>query len=83
MRQDARKKNGSVKNTDVRKTVGFAIRIHEGRHSSQEIKSELAKLGLHKKYDGIFYKLDKAGISKFYNELQTRGFVYFNKLSTL
>jgi large subunit ribosomal protein L7e len=48
---------------DLKPTVGFAVRIHEGRHSSEDIKSELRKLGLNKKYDGCFVKLDKEGIT--------------------
>jgi len=63
-RQDAMRKNGSVKKSQIRDTVGFAVRIHEGRHSSPEIKAALSKMGLRKKYDGIFYKLDEAGIGQ-------------------
>jgi large subunit ribosomal protein L7e len=48
----------------VKASVGFAVRIHEGRHSSEDIKSELRKLGLNKKYDGCFVRLDQAGITK-------------------
>lgn len=49
--------------TDMQATVGFAVRIHEGRHSNEEVKAELRKLGLNKKYEGVFVKLDAAGIA--------------------
>jgi large subunit ribosomal protein L7e len=48
----------------LKPTVGFAVRIHEGRHSNEDVKVELRKLGLNKKYDGAFVKLDHDGITK-------------------
>ena len=53
-----------IQKSAIKKTVGFAVRIHEGRHASDEIKLALRKLGLKAKYDGIFVKLDEAGICK-------------------
>jgi len=62
-----RKKRNAEKRTklgvDTKPTVGFAVRIHEGRHSNEDIKTELRKLGLNKKYDGCFVRLDAAGIT--------------------
>jgi len=48
----------------IKKTVGLAVRIHEGRHASKEIKASLRKLGLKEKYDAVFVKLDSAGIGE-------------------
>mmetsp|Transcript_27011 Transcript_27011/g.45553 ORF Transcript_27011/g.45553 Transcript_27011/m.45553 type:complete len:255 (+) Transcript_27011:43-807(+) len=67
-KMNRRKRNVSQKKLPVSKssikdTVGFAIRIHAGRHANPEIKSELMKLGLNKKYDGNFVKLDAKGIA--------------------
>ena len=45
-------------------TVGIVVRIHEGRHSSKEIKEDLRKLGLNKKYDAVFMKLDEKNIKQ-------------------
>ena len=56
---------GNVPKAQLRKTVGFAVRIHEGRHAAGQIKSELRELGLNKKYDAIFVKLDDEGIGIF------------------
>lgn len=49
---------------EMQKTTGFAVRIHEGRHSAPEIKTALRGLGLNKKYDAVFVKLDESGITK-------------------
>lgn len=59
---DARSKSSIVPKKLIKETVGFAVRIHGGRHSSEEIKKQLRALGLQKKYDAIFVKLDNAGI---------------------
>lgn len=48
----------------MQKTVGIAVRIHQGRHSNPEIKKALAGMGLNKKYDAVFMKLDSASIQK-------------------
>ncbi len=45
-------------------SVGLVVRIHKGRHASEEIKSNLRALKLNKKYDAIFAKLDEEQISK-------------------
>jgi large subunit ribosomal protein L7e len=49
--------------SNMKETVGFAVRIHEGRHSNEDVKEELRRLGLHKKYDAGFVKLDKDGLT--------------------
>jgi hypothetical protein len=48
----------------IQSSVGFVIRIHEARNSAKEIKKTLGDLGLHKKYDAIFYKLDEHGLGR-------------------
>jgi len=55
-------KSDLVPKSSMKKTVGVAIRIHGGRHSSKVIKAQLDKLGLKSKYDAIFFKLDRDGI---------------------
>ena len=52
--------------TSVKNTVGFAIRIHKGRHTSPEIRKELNSLGLRRKYHGIFINLNKETIGKLF-----------------
>jgi 60S ribosomal protein uL30 len=52
------------KDEKMKETVGFMVRIHMGRHASAEIKSQLKALGLNKKYDAAFVKLDREGIAK-------------------
>jgi hypothetical protein len=59
-----RRKTVDVPAHEKKPTVGFMVRIHEGRHSSREIKTQLRELGLYKKYDGRFVKLDDEGIGK-------------------
>lgn len=63
-RETERRSHPDVPKSDIRLTVGVAVRIHEGRHSSTEIKEELRKLGLSKKYDAVFIRLDENGIRK-------------------
>lgn len=58
------KKTLPVPKNLIKKTVGIAIRIHGGKHASPLIKSELSKLGLLKKYDATFVKLDAQGIGE-------------------
>ena len=50
---------GSLQNT-----VGLVVRIHAGRHASDDIKKTLRSYGLNKKYDAIFMHLDKDCIRK-------------------
>lgn len=62
-----KKRNAEAKlnvGVEMKASVGFAVRIHEGRHSSEDIKNELRKLGLNKKYDGCFVNLNQEGITK-------------------
>lgn len=52
------------KDQKMKDSVGFAVRIHAGKHSSPLIKEQLNKLGLNKKYDAVFCELDREGIAK-------------------
>jgi cytochrome c biogenesis protein ResB len=58
------RKNTPVPKELIKSSVGLAVRIHAGKHSNIMIKSELIKLGLNKKYDAVFVKLDAEGIGK-------------------
>lgn len=58
------RKNTPVSKELIKSTVGLAVRIHAGKHSNIMIKSELMKMGLNKKYDAVFVKLDAEGIGK-------------------
>ena len=51
-----------IPKTSMKSTVGIAVRIHAGKYSSPIIKSELEKIGLRKKYDATFFRLDRNGI---------------------
>ena len=62
-REAERRRSPKVPKNSIKSTVGFVIRIHAGRHTSDEIKSELKKLNLNHKYDGIFMKLDPNAIT--------------------
>lgn len=64
LRKAVARKTPALGGHKVQSTTGFMVRIHEGRHSSAEIKAALRDMGLNKKYDGTFVKLDKAGITK-------------------
>lgn len=48
----------------VKKTVGFVIRVHEAKNASNVIKAELRGLGLEKKYQGHFIRLDQEALGK-------------------
>lgn len=63
-RQAEQRSKANVPKGSIKKTVGFVVRIHEGRHTSVEIKKELKKLGLNKKYDAVFMKLDDESIKQ-------------------
>ena len=58
------RKRPTVDESEIKDTVGFMVRIHEGRFSNLEIKDTMRKLGLRKKYDGCFVKLDAAGLGQ-------------------
>jgi cytochrome c biogenesis protein ResB len=58
------RKNTPVPKELIKSSVGLAVRIHAGKHSNIMIKSELIKMGLNKKYDAVFVKLDAEGIGK-------------------
>jgi hypothetical protein len=62
-KRDAEKRvHPKVPKGSIKSTVGFVIRIHAGRHASDEIKLELRKMNLNHKYDGIFTILDEKHI---------------------
>jgi len=63
-REAARRVKADVPRKELRTTVGVIVRIHGGRHSSDEIKKTLRDMGLNKKYDSIFVKLDEATLLK-------------------
>ena len=48
----------------ILRTVGFVVRIHQGRHSSPDIKQQLRDMKLIRKYDGVFMHLDAAALAK-------------------
>ena len=52
----------SVPASEMRATCGFVVRIHAGRHASDEIKAALREMKLNKKYDGKFIRLDEETI---------------------
>ena len=62
-KRDAEKRtHPNVPKNAIKSTVGFVIRIHTGRHASDEIKTELRKMNLNHKYDAIFTALDEKAI---------------------
>lgn len=62
-RKEAEKKSSATICKSLTKdTVGFIIRIHGARHSSETIKDELRKLSLFRKYDAIFTRMDEERI---------------------
>lgn len=63
-RQVARMNIEKLEKSSIQDKVGLVIRTHIGRHSSPDIKEQLRKLGLHKKYDAVFIKLDSPQIGK-------------------
>jgi len=63
-RQAEKRTKTIVPKASLKKTVGLVVRIHEGRHTSQDIKSSLNKLGLKAKYNAVFMKLDEATITQ-------------------
>eukprot|EP00605_Chrysophyceae_sp_TOSAG23-4_P000221 GSChrysophyteH1.ASY1.ANO1.258.1 assembled CDS len=62
LRKKKKAESKTKSNVVVKDTVGFAVRIHEGRHSNEDVKAELRRLGLNKKYDARFVKLDREGL---------------------
>jgi hypothetical protein len=63
-RQVDKRQTIAIPSSEVKKTVGFAVRIHAGRHASPEIKGELRALSLIRKYDGVFINLTKENTGK-------------------
>jgi hypothetical protein len=68
-RETEKRKRPNVPESALKSTVGFVVRIHAGRHTSQEIKTQLRDMGLNHKYDGIFMKLDDASIGEYCAQL--------------
>jgi hypothetical protein len=66
-KRDAEKRtHPNVPKGSLKSTVGFVIRIHAGRHASDEIKAELKKLNLNHKYDATFTILDEKHIGIYF-----------------
>ena len=63
-RRETQKRRAVVPKASILPTVGFVVRIHEGRHASKEIRETLRKIGLYKKYDAVMMKLDATSIGK-------------------
>ena len=62
-RQAAQRSTPKAASGQIRKTIGLIVRIHAGRHTDPGIKKELASMGLKKKYDAKFIKLDKQSLA--------------------
>jgi 60S ribosomal protein uL30 len=54
-----RRTSKTVNKMLTQSTVGLVIRIHAGKHSSEDIKKALKKLDLKNKYDAVFVRLDE------------------------
>jgi hypothetical protein len=63
-RQATARSRPDVDRDEMRPTVGLVVRIHGGRHASDLIKKDLRDMGLARKYDARFIKLDESAISK-------------------
>lgn len=62
-KRDAEKRtHPNVPKNSIKSTVGFVIRIHAGRHASDEIKAALRKMNLNHKYDATFTALNEKSI---------------------
>lgn len=61
-RQTEKRTTVAVPASSLKKTVGLVVRIHGGRHAAPEIKTELREMGLVRKYDAVFVRLDAEGI---------------------
>lgn len=74
-----------IPKSELKRTIGFIVRIHIGRHASDEIKSVLSKMKLFRKYDAIFTKLDEETIAKLrpYESYLAYGYVTFKSVSEL
>jgi large subunit ribosomal protein L7e len=76
-RQQARRVHCSVPASELKATCGFVVRIHQGRHASDEIKNALREMKLNKKYDAKLIRLDEATIAKLrpYDAYLAYGFI--------
>ncbi len=63
-RQENKRARVSVPQREIKPTCGFVVRIHQGRHASDDIKNYLRELKLNKKYDAKFIRLDEENIGK-------------------
>ena len=61
-RQEDRRSRVSVPQDQIKNTCGFVVRIHIGRHASDDIKAKMKELNLMKKYDAKFIRLDEENI---------------------
>ena len=61
-REIERRSSATVTKPLVKDTVGLIVRIHAGRHSSEEIKAQLRGLQLNRKYDAVFANLNEETI---------------------
>lgn len=52
------------KGMKIKETIGFVVRIHEGKFTNSEIKKYMNSIGLKKKYEAVFMKLDEKAIEK-------------------
>jgi large subunit ribosomal protein L7e len=59
-----RRKTKIIDKKSIKSTVGFVVRVHEGRHTSEEIKRVLKEMKLTKKYDAIFMNLNEDNMEK-------------------
>lgn len=65
-RQESRRARCSIPATQMRTTCGFVVRIHSGRHASEEIKNALREMKLVKKYDAKLIRLDEETIGIYF-----------------
>ena len=63
-KRETQRKVSLVASREMKQTVGIVVRTHEGRHSSKNIKQELKKMGLAKKYDAVFTRINEATLRK-------------------
>ena len=69
----------------IQETVGLVVRIHAGRHASDDIKLALRNMGLNKKYDVVVMKLDKTTITslKPYDAYIAYGYISISSVEEL
>jgi 60S ribosomal protein uL30 len=84
-RMAERRSSVDVPKGSIQQSVGLVVRIHAGRHASDEIKETLRKWGLNKKYDAVFMKLDASAISKLkaYDAYVAYGYISLSSVEEL